>query len=62
MKINMRVLENIFSISFDIQLSTNIDVKKLFIAPDHSSIDFLLNFASQHIKIGQINKPIIGQR
>lgn len=48
-------------IYFMINSSSNLDLKTLFLSPNHSRIDLRLNSDNQHIKIGQINRPKIGQ-
>lgn len=48
-------------IEFMINIESKFDIKNLFISPNNSFIDFRVYFGNQHMKIGQINKPVIGQ-
>jgi acetolactate synthase small subunit len=57
---SVEIIQFVINIQPACQFPINFDLKNLFISPDQSKIDFLLNFDSQNIKIGQINQPTIG--
>ena len=55
------MIQFVIYINSEYQLPLNCDMKNLFISPDHSSIDLLLNFNNSYIQIGQIKNPLVGQ-